>query len=55
MNLKRIKNNLLQADVNDCVKKICSLLKLRPDQKVLLDLGTNDGSKTLQFAGTIDV
>lgn len=55
MNLRRIKNNLLQADVADCVKKICSLLKLRSDQKVLLDLGTNDGSKTLEFAGTIDV
>lgn len=52
MNLKKLRTKLFQGDVNDCVKKICSLIEFSREEKILVDLGCNDGSKTERFAFT---
>ena len=49
------KHKLFQSDVNDCVKTICSLLEPSNGQKYFLDLGCNDGSKTIVFAASLGI
>lgn len=51
--IKVKKHNLFQNDINDCLKQILSLLESSIHGKYVLDLGCNEGSKTLLFAHSL--